>query len=172
MPVVADQVSGARTPVVGTTTEDDRADSTAVLVRESFPVVLTVAPLRERRDEIAALCRDLLAGLAEDDDGAVALSPQALAALVAADWPGNVRQLLQALVTARIRATGSRIELSDLPARHRPGGGHPLGEIQQSERQVLVVALREAGGDRTAVAQRLGISRATLYRKLRRYQLR
>jgi transcriptional regulator with PAS, ATPase and Fis domain len=48
----------------------------------------------------------------------------------------------------------------------------PLDEVQAAERRVLVTALRDAGGDRNLVAERLGISRATVYRKLKRYELR
>jgi transcriptional regulator of acetoin/glycerol metabolism len=128
-------------------------------------VVLTVPPLRERRDELAALCADLLADLGDEP---VHLTPRAAAALAAGDWPGNVRQLLQVLASARIRAAGPTIDLPDLPGHHRT----PLDEVQRAERRVLMAALREAGGDRTAVAKRLGISRATVYRKLRRYELR
>jgi transcriptional regulator of acetoin/glycerol metabolism len=158
---VATLLDGARGPIVATTAEDvDLA-----VVRERFPVVLTVPPLRERRDELAALCADLLADLGDEP---VHLTPRAAAALAAGDWPGNVRQLLQVLASARIRASGPTIDLPDLPGHHRT----PLDEVQRAERRVLMAALREAGGDRTAVAKRLGISRATVYRKLRRYELR
>ncbi|MGK5173966.1 sigma-54-dependent Fis family transcriptional regulator [Geodermatophilus sp. CPCC 205761] len=167
---VADLLAGARGPVAGTAAGDP--GDVPALLRESFPVVLTVLPLRERRGEVPALCRDLLADLAERDGGPVTLSARAEAALAAGDWPGNVRQLLQVLSTARLRATGPEIGPEDLPAHHRGGpAGRPLGEMERLERQALLAALRETGGDRAAVAQRLGISRATVYRKLKRYQL-
>jgi sigma-54 dependent transcriptional regulator, acetoin dehydrogenase operon transcriptional activator AcoR len=131
-----------------------------------------VPPLRERRDELATLCATLLADLAEPGEEPARLTPRAAAALSAGDWPGNVRQLLQVLASARIRATGPAIDLPDLPAHHHrtPHAG-PLDEVQRAERRVLMAALREAGGDRNTVAKRLGISRATVYRKLRRYEL-
>jgi transcriptional regulator of acetoin/glycerol metabolism len=169
-PAAADLVAGARGPLVGTAPED--RDGGAVRLREAFPVVLSVPPLRDRPGELPGLCRDLLASLAERDGGPAALAPRAEAALLAGDWPGNVRQLLQVLATARVRAAGSEIGLEDLPAHHRRApAGRPLGELERLERQALAVALREAGGDRNAVAARLGISRATVYRKLKRYQL-
>jgi sigma-54 dependent transcriptional regulator, acetoin dehydrogenase operon transcriptional activator AcoR len=132
--------------------------------------VLTVPPLRERRDEFAALCASLLA---EPGAEPARLTPRAAAALAAADWPGNIRQLVQVLTSARIRAAGPTIDLPDLPTHHQrtPQAG-PLDEVQRAERRVLMAALREAGGDRNTVAKRLGISRATVYRKLRRYELR
>jgi transcriptional regulator of acetoin/glycerol metabolism len=159
---VAHLVESARGPIVATIGED----AGPAAVREAFPVVLTVPALRERRDEFAPLCAALLAGAGGEP---AHLSPRATAALAAGDWPGNVRQLLQVLTSARIRAAGPLIDLPDLPAHHhRP----PLDEVQRAERRVLMDALREAGGDRNTVAKRLGISRATVYRKLRRYELR
>jgi transcriptional regulator of acetoin/glycerol metabolism len=173
MTTVADLVAGARARVVGTTTDDSAEDSAAVLVRESFPVLLTVPPLRRRRHEFADLCADLLAGLAEPGEAPATLTSRAVAALMASDWPGNIRQLLQVLASARVHATGPAIDLRDLPARHgrRDGASRPLDEVEAAERHVLMEALRRTGGDREAVARHLGISRATVYRKLRRHEL-
>nr|WP_275585661.1 helix-turn-helix domain-containing protein [Geodermatophilus sabuli] len=169
---VAALVAGARGPVVATASEDGDTTGGAVRVREAFPVVLGQPPLRERRAEFPQLCRAVLADLAERDGRPATLAPRAAAALQGGDWPGNVRQLLQVLATARLRATGPEIGVEDLPAHHRAAPpGRPLGELERLERQALVTALREAGGDRTAVAARLGISRATVYRKLKRWSL-
>ncbi|XRQ12790.1 sigma-54-dependent Fis family transcriptional regulator [Actinomadura welshii] len=169
---VAHLVAGARAQVVGTTSDDGAEDGGAMLVRESFPVVVAVPPLRERRGEFEALCTGLFAGLAEPGEEPAALTPRAMAALMASDWPGNVRQLKQVLASARIRVRGPVIDLRDLPARHgrNPARG-PLDEVEAAERRVLRDALRRAGGDRNAVAERLGISRATVYRKLKRHEL-
>jgi sigma-54 dependent transcriptional regulator, acetoin dehydrogenase operon transcriptional activator AcoR len=171
MTTVADLVRTAGTKVIGTTTDDSEPDGTAGRLQEHFPVVVTVPPLRERRDEFSAICASLLAGLATSGEPAT-LTPRATAALMASDWPGNIRQLLQVLASARIRIHGSTIDLPDLPARHRPHQtNRPLDEVAAAERRVLIAALRETGGDRNAVARRLGISRATVYRKLKRYEL-
>ncbi|WP_346054020.1 helix-turn-helix domain-containing protein [Amycolatopsis dongchuanensis] len=77
-----------------------------------------------------------------------------------------MRELRQVLAAARIRAAGPLIDVHDLPVREA------LDEVRAAERRVLLAALRETGGDRAATAARLGISRATLYRRLKRYQLR
>lgn len=170
MTSVAALVSAARVPVIGTTTGDSATDSATQLVRESFPLLVTVPPLRERRDEFQVLCENLLAGLGEAGEEPVALAPRAMAALMASDWPGNVRQLLQVLASARLRVNGPAIDLRDLPARHgRNRTSRPLDEVEAAERRVLMAALRETGGDRAAAAERLGISRATIYRKLKKY---
>ena len=169
---VADLVPRARAHVVGTTTDDTAEDSAAVLVRESFPVTLAVPPLRKRRHEFAALCASILADLCEPGEEPATLTPRAVAALMASDWPGNIRQLVQVLASARVHVTGPAIDLRDLPARHqRNRGSSPLDEVQAAERHVLQEALRKTGGDRNAVARHLGISRATVYRKLKRYEL-
>jgi transcriptional regulator of acetoin/glycerol metabolism len=172
MTTVADLVARARCPLVGTTSEQVDEDSPAVFVRESFAVVLPVPPLRDRADEFSGLCRSILAEFEAADGKANTFAPKTLAALVANDWPGNIRQLRQVLATSRIRAAGHEIKLTDLPARYGRGqAGRVLGEMERVERQALMVALREAGGNRNAAAEKLGISRATIYRKLKRYEL-
>lgn len=163
---VAALVAAARGPLVATGAENGGA----VALREAFPVLLTMPPLRARRGEFGALCTALLDELGEEP---VTLAPRAEAALMASDWPGNVRQLRQVLASARLRARGPVLELRELPARHaRHSPSEPLDEVRAAERRVLLAALRECGGDRTLAARRLGISRATVYRKLRRHELR
>lgn len=170
MTSVAGLVSRARGPVVATTTGEDATDGTTQLARESFPLLVPGPPLRERRDEFETLCTGLLAGLREGDEEPAVLTPRAVAALMAGDWPGNIRQLLQVLASARLRVNGPTIDLEDLPARHgRNRTSRPLDEVATAERRVLMAALRETGGDRAAAAERLGISRATIYRKLKKY---
>jgi transcriptional regulator of acetoin/glycerol metabolism len=173
MGTVAQLLSGAACAVVGTASQDSTGDGCGALLRESFPVLVTVPPLRERRAEFAGLCAELLAELGEPGTAAVTLTPRAAAALAACEWPGNLRQLVQVLASALVRARGPTLDLPDLPAL--PGhdrAGHPLDEVLAAERRVLMSALRDAGGDRNLVADRLGISRATVYRKLKRHQLR
>nr|WP_240974821.1 helix-turn-helix domain-containing protein [Arthrobacter sp. SF27] len=169
---VADLVARASCTLIGTTSEEADEDSPTVFVHESFPVVVPVPPLRDRADEFAALCRSILADLEAADGRTGTLATKALAALVAGDWPGNIRQLRQVLATSRVRATGHEIRLGDLPPRYGNGqSGRYLGEMERVERQTLIVALREAGGNRNIAAEKLGISRATIYRKLKRYEL-
>ncbi|NIJ12553.1 transcriptional regulator of acetoin/glycerol metabolism [Saccharomonospora amisosensis] len=169
-PVVS-LVRDSRVPLIATADDDEAQDRAALLVRESFPVLLTVPPLRDRREEFATLCASLLAQVSEPGEEPPTLTRRALAALLASDWPGNLRQLSQVLSSARVRVAGPVIDLADLPSHyHRHQQAHPLDEVRNAERRVLLAALREAGGDRAAAARKLGISRATVYRKLKRYE--
>ncbi|NKX51432.1 hypothetical protein HER39_12805, partial [Arthrobacter deserti] len=132
MTTVADLVARAQGPLVGTSSEQMDEDSTAVFVRESFPVVVPVPPLRDRADEFSGLCRSILADFEAADGKATTFAPRTLAAPVANDWPGNIRQLRQGLATSRIRAAGHEIKLADLPARYGQGqAGRILGEMER-----------------------------------------
>lgn len=172
MTAVSDLVARAECALVGTTSEQVDDDSPSVFVRESFPIVVPVPPLRDRAHEFGELCRDILQELEGTDGRASSLAAKSVAALVASDWPGNIRQLRQVLATSRIRAVGQEIKQADLPARYGSGQtSRFLGEMERVERQTLMVALRDAEGNRNAAAERLGMSRATIYRKLKRYEL-
>lgn len=172
MTAVSDLVARAQCALVGTTSEQVDDDSPSVFVRESFPIVVPVPPLRDRAHEFGELCRDILQELEGTDGRASSLAAKSVAALVASDWPGNIRQLRQVLATSRIRAVGQEIKQADLPARYGSGQtSRFLGEMERVERQTLMVALRDAEGNRNAAAERLGMSRATIYRKLKRYEL-
>ena len=85
------------------------------------------------------------------------------------EWPGNVRQLRQVVATALVRSMSCDITADDLPAGYARGGH--LTALERAERQALTTALREANGDREAAARDLGISRATIYRKLKRLKV-
>ena len=98
-------------------------------------------------------------------------TPEALTALAGGEWPGNVRQLRQVVATALVRSMSCDITLDDLPDGHR-GRGRQLTRLEQAERQALVTALRDAAWDREAAARDLGISRATIYRKMSRLGIR
>ena len=140
-------------------------------------VELHVPPLRERRDDILALARVLLANSALRMKRKISgLVPSAADQLLRYGWPGNVRELENAMERAVALARGSRIELEDLPEEIRatlPGGVtdaavRPLAEI---EREYIVAALALNEGNQTRTAAQLRIGSATLYRKLKRYGL-
>ncbi len=124
---------------------------------------LALPPLRERREDLAALVTHFLKARP-----GITLTPAARQRLLSHPWPGNVRELKNVLEVALINACHQRIELHDLPdylqhcAEACP---------QQDERGQLLAALQACGGNKSEAAARLNCSRMTLYRKLAKYGL-
>jgi DNA-binding NtrC family response regulator len=138
---------------------------------------LHVPPLRERREDIAALAARFIAFYAEQNQKSVeGVSNESMAALERYDWPGNVRELRNAIERAVVLTRGPAIELGDLPQRvARPvvviergrfGRVEPLDEI---ERRAILEALESFANNKTQAARALGISLKTLHNKLKRY---
>lgn len=127
--------------------------------------------LRERSDKSQLL--DFLLG-EEAGEQPVSVEPAAREALLAFAWPGNVRQLRTVLRTLVALSDDGRIGLLDLPAmvqcpRVQHASESPLDD---AERQTLLTALEQRHWHMTYTAQALGISRNTLYRKLRKYKIK
>ena len=136
---------------------------------------LRVPPLRERPEDIAALARHFLALKATEK----VFTGDALAALQAHPWPGNIRELRNlvaklAMATEDRQITGAEVvaELSGEPApATHASGAVPLGNLDNMEEQMIIRALEQSGGHRAQAAEQLGISRRTLSRKLREYEI-
>ncbi|MGL4286455.1 MAG: sigma-54 interaction domain-containing protein, partial [Phreatobacter sp.] len=120
--------------------------------------------LRERTDKAA-----LIEAVTREEAPGAELSPAARAALIAYDWPGNIRQLRHVLRLAACMAQAGVIaaEDLDLPVLAAPGDSPEPG-FAAAERAVIDDALRDHAGRVPDAAGALGISRATLYRKLKR----
>jgi two-component system, NtrC family, response regulator HydG len=139
-------------------------------------VELHVPPLRERRDDIMQLARVLLADAAlRMKRKVIALAPRAADQLLRYEWPGNVRELENAMERAVALASGSRVELEDLPEEVRAAFPKPLAieglvrPLEEIERDYILAALKLNQGNQTRTAADLQIGSATLYRKLKRY---
>ena len=136
-------------------------------------VEVVVPPLRERREDILPLARQLLAGASRRFGKKVpALTPDAANLLLQYTWPGNVRELENALERAVALARSDRIGVDDLPPEvgSAPPTSRDAGEVRtlaEVERDYIAAALRSVGGNRAKAAERLGIGAATLYRKLK-----
>src|ERR1039457_4298775 len=135
---------------------------------------LRVPPLRERPEDIVALARHFLSLKAADK----AFAGDALVALQAYSWPGNIRELrnlvakLAMAEKRQITAADVRAELNGEPAvQIRGGGAVPMGNLENMEEQMIIRALERTGGHRGQAAEQLGISRRTLSRKLREYEI-
>jgi DNA-binding NtrC family response regulator len=105
------------------------------------------------------------------------IEDEALESLARYEWPGNIRELSNTIESALAFARGPNLRAADLPLARRgaelvsaPPTSIPLS-FEAYERCALQRALREAGGDATAAARRLGIGRSTLYRKLGKHGL-
>ncbi|MFZ4483719.1 MAG: sigma-54-dependent transcriptional regulator [Chthoniobacterales bacterium] len=140
-------------------------------------VQLQMPPLRDRREDIPLLCRHFLRETAKDNGKPFReLTGEALKCLAACDWPGNIRELRAAIEHGVVMAGGSKITLRDLPAALRatagagaaPRGPMPLN-LGETELSLIRRALDESRGNRTLAAEKLGISRRTLHRKLREH---
>jgi transcriptional regulator of acetoin/glycerol metabolism len=159
----------ARLAATATDRAGERTDLAALL--ERFAVVLEVPPLRERAADLPALVAEIIADL-RPRPPRPRCTPEALAALAGGEWPGNVRQLRQVVATALVRSLSGDITADDLPGDLPAAGHRHLTKLERLERQALLTALRDAAWDREAAAQDLGISRATIYRKLKRFGIR
>lgn len=138
--------------------------------------------LRDRREDIPLLVRHFSSRYANELDKPFhGLSDEAMTALVQNDWPGNVRQLINAVRNIVLVAEGPMIELSDLPAEIRSGGSGDTAQgmdaltglsLDQIEKHAIRNALRACGGNREQAAAMLGIGERTLYRKLKEFGLK
>jgi sigma-54 dependent transcriptional regulator, acetoin dehydrogenase operon transcriptional activator AcoR len=129
--------------------------------REELP------PLRTRTDEIPALVGRLLAGLGAADS--VRFTTEALELLAAHRWPGNLRELAGVVGETAARRSAGDLTVRDLPEAYRrpPSTAESAGELARAERETIEGALRACDGNKLRAARRLGISRSTLYARLR-----
>ncbi len=141
-------------------------------------VPIEIPPLRERREDIEPLARHLLVRVNSRHNRNLRLSPDALESLLQYRWPGNVRELENALEYAVAVTRGDTIHLQHLPAEVRESGSAATGETPPSaaeappdadsgERQRIVETLQAHQWRRADAARALGMSRTTLWRKMR-----
>jgi sigma-54 dependent transcriptional regulator, acetoin dehydrogenase operon transcriptional activator AcoR len=134
-----------------------------------FGARLEVPSLDERRPDIPLIVRELLGR--HTTDSSVRLHPLTVAALARADFAGNVRELETVIVQVLARRRKGDVLPSDLPAVLPDQGPAQLSPRERAERAVIIDALRGANHNKAAAAASLGISRPTLYRKIRIYRI-
>jgi two-component system response regulator HydG len=132
---------------------------------------VTLPPLRERGEDIIQLAEAFVGQASSSmQRPAPALSVSFRERLLAYPWPGNVRELRNAIHHAVVDCRGDVLEPPDLPPEMSltgaSGDGTPAGAPERDERQVILEAIARAGGNRKRAAALLGISRATLYRRI------
>ena len=184
-------VGGTRTYRVDTrvilATNDDLAAAVAAgrfrqdLYYRINVIRVELPPLRERRDDIPKLAQQFLQrSVAQTGKRVDGFSPRALAMLKQYAWPGNIRELQNAVERAVLLGQNPQIEPEDLPhdlgnpAPQVPSAarGRTLKEaLEEPERQLIAQALRQHRGNRNQTALQLGINRTTLYKKMKRLGL-
>ncbi|GAA1298553.1 Fis family transcriptional regulator [Planotetraspora silvatica] len=132
-----------------------------------LPATLTVPPLRHRIEDVRELVPALLG--TSSLGRSVSCGPAAMRALLRSTWPGNVAELAHALRHALARRRVGQIQPEDLPESCHVTGGRVLSRWEAIERDAIIRALLETDDDKAAAADLLGISRATIYRKINVY---
>lgn len=141
----------------------------------AFPVA--IPPLRERREDIFPLAKHFLEKHAERSAKTISgISTAALRLLLQYDWPGNVRELENAIEHAVVLETTDVLQASNLPPQFSPVVQSDLASsrvlpLAEVERRALIRALEASDNKIAEAARALGIDRATLYRKLKKYDL-
>lgn len=143
-------------------------------------VSLHIPPLRERRDDIPALIRHFLVKYPNPDHQTKNMSNEAVALLAEYDFPGNVRELENIIERTLATCNEAVIKPAHLPRdviAHRrplpqgtPNQEAPLKSLKNTERQYVLSVLRQASGNQSRAADIMGISRVSLWRKLKKYQ--
>ncbi|MCP3870730.1 MAG: sigma-54-dependent Fis family transcriptional regulator [Gammaproteobacteria bacterium] len=140
-------------------------------------ISLTMPPLRERSDKTALIHK--ISALESDTSLEPEWDPEALKVLEAYSWPGNIRQLRNILRAVTALCENNRIAFYDLPDELRnastqsqsDGSGPAINALGVAERDALLHELEETHWNITRVAKKLGLSRNTLYRRMKRYEI-
>ncbi len=141
-------------------------------------VTIALPSLRERRSDIPALIQAFLARYSPD--AKITLTTAAMNSLLQYDWPGNVRELENCIERAIALGNRRSIDVQDLPPSirtispesiSRSESGSASNNLEDMERETIRRVFEQAKGDKVLAGRLLGISRATLYRKLKRYNI-
>jgi len=144
-------------------------------------VTVHLPPLRDRRSDIPVLVHHFLDRYAKASQ--IQVTPAAMKSLLQYDWPGNVRELENCIARAVTLGDGRTIDVADLPPAIRAEQGETgalsgpetsslsTTALAEMERMTILRVFEQAHGDKALAGKMLGISRATLYRKLKRYNI-
>ena len=165
--------------IVAATNQDLDADVAAGRFRQDLfhrlgQFQLRVPPLRERPEDIVALAEHFL----KLKTPGSSFSPDAVSALLSHAWPGNVRELRNLIARVAVESKNLEIQESQItaamsgnPIAQRQSASMPVGNLESMEEQMIIRALERSGGHRSQAAEQLGISRRTLSRKLKEYNI-
>jgi transcriptional regulator with GAF, ATPase, and Fis domain len=139
-------------------------------------IPIHLPPLRKRRNDIPLLSRHFLSQFAAEQNKEIQdFSSDAMRLLWDYRWPGNVRELENSIEHAAVLAKGNKIDITELPSAIREAtqaaSDENHGTIVENEKKLLQDVLEECSWNKKRAALQLGISRSTLYEKLKKYQI-
>ncbi len=141
-------------------------------------IEIKIPPLRERKEDIPALTYFFIDKLSKVHDKNIkGITNEALSCLINYEWPGNVRELKNVIERAIILVTGEYITLNELPERIKKERSTPFTSkslkeaLEEFEKNIILNTLRQCSNNKEEAAKLLGIDLATLYRKLKKYQI-
>jgi transcriptional regulator of acetoin/glycerol metabolism len=166
---VLDEVSAESSGQWLAATVADLADPADDLARilAHFPRSLPVPPLRHHIEDVRELVPVLLGRITHHAD--LALAPEAMRILMRNSWPGNVAQLHEILFEIVKRRRSGTVQVSDLPPSCLATNRRILTPLEAMERDAIIASLQDADSNKRLAAEALGMSRATIYRKIREY---
>jgi two-component system response regulator HydG len=144
-------------------------------------VTLNVPPLRDRKEDIPLFAQSFLEMFAKRNNKQIkGFTPQAMDQLLKYGWPGNVRELMNSIERGVVLSRSEYLDRQDLPLVIK--GGLPIEELppvthavpddvplEQVEKATILKTLESSGGNKSEAARRLGITRRTLHKKLKKY---
>ena len=180
-PVGSNERVGIRARMIAATNRDLEAAIRAGSFRQDLYFRLNVVqiklpPLRDRRTDIPLLVNAFLEKFCDPARPIHTISEDAMRRIMAYDWPGNIRELENAIERAVALGSGPILHVGDLPSSLQYTSVEKLPEndelvpLEALERRAIFRALRETAGDKMAAARLLGIGKTTLYRKLKQYE--
>ncbi len=169
------QPADVRIVLTARTSEDEPTVDAGQLLGDRNVLPIALPPLRERRRDIPMLVRHFRERLGHERGSALPpLGPDTMTPLLAHHWPGNVRELEHWMVRIALAAAG---EAADHPRRAVVAPGADFASLDAArltldalERKYILHVLAQEGGHQSRAAERLGIDRRTLYRKLKEYR--
>ena len=179
-PVGSTERVGIRARVIAATNRDlDSAIRTGAFRQDLFfrlnVVQIKLPPLRERKADIPLLVSTFLEKFSDPARPINTISEEAMRRIMSYDWPGNIRELENAIERAVALGSGPILHVGDLPSNLQYAPSDKLGDVDElvpletMERRAIFRALQETSGDKLAAARLLGIGKTTLYRKLKQY---
>lgn len=159
-------IAGSACWVAATSAPADELTAEHAALASCFSGRIELPPLRVRRHELPALIRAMMARI--DPEASVRCTPRALQVLAAHPWPGNLHELRRVVGALLTRRPAGDITPDDIPAAYRAStAARRLAPIEQIEHDAIARALLACGGNKVHAADHLGMSRSTLYRRIR-----